>query len=350
MGQRVYPPGGEDAIRGQMDSDQKTVDALGQQATAAQKLQSTTQATLGLLDGVTTGKLGELAGNVSGWLKALGMPDDLAQKITGSTAPNRDILIKNLLQQAATQMAGSGQGVGLFTEFLGALPSIETSKDAIKMFENMINMQAQRTIDNANQATDYHAKTSNDYAYGRAQEYYPLSTFQRQFDKENPETNYYHAAQMMSPAFAKEGYQAAADTGTTDQVLKLIPKGATFTDANGTAMRRNAKGDIVPVQPAARAPAPAPGPAPAPAPGGAQAAPTPGGPLAVPGLPGSSATAPIPPPPGGISPSTIQTWKDSGISDEAIARILGAPSAPAPSLPVRGFERDPVTKKLVPVR
>jgi hypothetical protein len=334
VGQRSLPPGGEGLVEAQIGSDQKSINDLQAQAKDAQRLQSTTQSVLGLLDGVTTGKLGPLAGTISGWLKGLGMSDEAAQNLTGTSAPNRDVLIKSLLQQAAAQMAGSGQGVGLFNEFLSALPSIETSKDAIKMFENTVNMQAQRTIDNRNQAQDYYNKSSRDYLSQKTIGYNPLTAFQTQFDKENPETNYYRAAQIMSsPNFAKEGHQTAADTGTTDQVLKLIPRGTTFIDANGVAMRRNAKGGIEPAPApkpgsgpqAASPPGSAPGPPPAPGPAAAPPAPASGGPLAAPGLPGSS--APAGPPVPGLTPSTIQSLRDSGMTDADIARIQAAPSS-----------------------
>lgn len=328
-GTRYLPPGGETSINGQIVSDQKSVNDLQAAARDAQRLQANTQAVLGLLGGVTTGKLGPLAGQVSGWLRALGMSDEAAQALTGTTAPNHDILIKTLLQQAAAQMAGSGQGVGLFNEFLSNLPSLETSKDAIKMFENTVNMQAQRALDNSKQGVAYFNKSASDYRNQRTLDYHPLTDFQAAFNEQNPEINYYRAAQIMSPVFAKEGHQGAADTGATDQVLRLIPRGATFSDAAGIPMQRNAKGDIVPVQPAARAPQPAAAPQPPPpgplpgTPGGAQAAPMPGGPLAAPGLPGSSAPPVVP----GLSPATIQSLRDSGMTDADIARIQGAPSS-----------------------
>lgn len=316
-GQPVLPPGADPG--GVIKGDQARKAQLEDEAAFARKFQVQAQGVLDALKSVKTGKLGPYAGQVASWLKGWGVDPDVVTYLTGTDAPQGEYLVKLLFQQAAASAAASGHGLGLMNMFTTDLPSTATQADTIKMYENAVNMQAQRAIDNRDQGVAYFNKAHSDYAAGRDREYHPLSEFQQAFDQTRPDINYYRAAQIMSPGgFAKEGHEAAAATGTTDQILRLIPRGSTFTDTNGNPTRRDAKGDIVPVQPAATA-----------APAGGAGAPIPPGPA-----PGGAAAAPVPPAAGGgISPQTIQTLKGSGMSDADIARIQGAPAPSAGGVP-----------------
>jgi hypothetical protein len=249
-GEVVMPPGAAENIEGQVSRDNTSLNPQTSGSLAAEA--SNAQSQLALINGIQANLQNIITGRgaaTKDWvgkniLLPLHVPTDQIKSWTGNNPEAAAYVDKSLLQLVTQQMGSIPQGgYGVMQEIQKVFPSREeTPVNTIQMLLNSMRMAAQRSIDLRDQAVDFHNQAAGNYrASGGQTPYSSLDEFRKRFDQENPATDYYRAAQAMTPGFSKEAWTPGTYnpsnpgdlTPSGQRFYRLIPDDATLYSARG---------------------------------------------------------------------------------------------------------------------
>lgn len=212
------------------DQATKRVDEIGTAAAGAQEDLATIQSMRDLMarNNLQTGWGADARAEAARMLTGLGVKPEDVQNLTAINPADADAFSKQSLRlmAGAVRQMGAREPGSVISLFAKNYPSLETQPQALDLMTNILAMNAQR-------AQDRRDAVIADWRQGGSG-YDAMVAADAAFDRNNPATNYMHAAEAMSPAYARNAWSGVAnDTAGQRRIQSLIPLGRGYTLPDG---------------------------------------------------------------------------------------------------------------------